>query len=194
MTSPPRILVAGVGNVFRGDDAFGCEVVRRLAGRARPPGVRVVDVGTRGRELAYLLLDGYECAVLVDATARGGEPGTLYVLEPTPGEPDPRPHDGHGATLPAVFDLVRQLGGTLPPLYLVGCEPADLGTDDEGAMGLSEPVENAVEEAVRLVESLIAVVRAGRVSDELNSGSVAHASGPDADSERASQLATGGEP
>src|ERR1700758_4827464 len=80
----PRILVAGVGNIFLGDDAFGVEVVQRLARRALPDGVRVVDFGIRGLDLVYALLDGYETVVLVDAAPRGGSPGTLYVLEPEP--------------------------------------------------------------------------------------------------------------
>src|SRR6516162_9596523 len=81
-TGCPRILVAGVGNIFLGDDAFGVEVAQRLMPRPQPEGVRVVDFGIRGLDLAYTLLDGYEAVVLVDAAPRGGTPGTLYVLEP----------------------------------------------------------------------------------------------------------------
>jgi hydrogenase maturation protease len=152
----PRVLVAGVGNVFRGDDAFGVEVVRRLAGRPLPEGVRVADFGTRGRDLAYAILDGYDGVILVDVTRRGGEPGTLYVVEPWPAEVDPSVGLAatHAVDLPAVFGLVRTLGGTLPRLYLVGCEPADFGPDDEGRMGLSGPVAGAVDRAVALVEAV----------------------------------------
>lgn len=151
-----RILVAGVGNVFRGDDAFGVEVVRRLAGRPLPAGVRVADFGTRGHDLAYAILDGYDGVVLVDAAGRGGVPGTLYTLEPDPDAPQPVGAIGtHGVDLPGVFGLVRAMGGRLPRLVLVGCEPAELGTDEDGALGLSRPVAAAVERAVELVAAVV---------------------------------------
>jgi hydrogenase maturation protease len=150
-----RVLVAGVGNVFRGDDAFGSEVVRRLSRRALPAGVRAIDFGTRGHDLAYALLDGYDAVVLVDATRRGGPPGALYTLEPTPADLA-GPVGTHVVDLPGVFGLVRAMGGTLPRLRLVGCEPAELGLDDEGAWGLSEPVAAAVDRAVELVGAVIA--------------------------------------
>ena len=151
-----RVLVAGVGNVFRGDDGFGPEVARRLAGRELPIGVRVADFGTRGHDLAYAVLDGYDAVVLVDATRRGGPPGTLYTLDPTPDDLAAGPVETHGVDLPAVFGLVAAMGGTFPPLRLIGCEPAELGPDDEGAFGLSEPVAAAVDPAVELVEATIA--------------------------------------
>jgi hydrogenase maturation protease len=153
-----RVLVAGVGNVFRGDDGFGSEVVRRLARRDLPAGVRVIDFGTRGHDLAYAVLDGYDAVILVDATRRDGLPGTLYVLEPTPDDFPAGPVETHGVDLPAVFRLVRAMGGSLPALRLVGCEPADLGADDEGAFGLSRPVATAVDRAVELVEATVADV------------------------------------
>jgi hydrogenase maturation protease len=157
-----RLLVAGVGSVFRGDDAFGVEVVRRLAGRPLPGGVRVADFGTRGHDLAYTILDGYDGVVLVDASARGGEPGTLYAFEPDPdGLDSADPVGAHGIDLPGVFRLVRAMGGRLPRLYLVGCEPAELGTNEEGAVGLSPPVAAAVERAVGLVEAVIAEALGG---------------------------------
>lgn len=157
-----RVLVAGVGNVFRGDDAFGVEVVRRLAVRPLPAGVRVADFGTRGHDLAYAILDGYDAVVLVDAAARGGAPGTLYTLEPDPDLLDaPGPAGTHGVDLPAVFGLVRALGGARPWVVLVGCEPADLGTDEEGAMGLSPAVAAAVDRAVELAAAAVAEVRDG---------------------------------
>src|SRR6476659_8714525 len=84
----PRVLIAGVGNIFLGDDGFGVEVVQRLAQRPLPDGVRVVDFGIRGLDLTFALLDGYEAVILVDAVPRGGVPGTLYVLEPEPGAAD----------------------------------------------------------------------------------------------------------
>lgn len=157
MTPTMRILVAGVGNIFRGDDAFGCEVVRMLITRPLSPAVRVVDFGTRGHDLAYALLEDYDSVVLVDAIDRGGEPGTLATLEL---EPDPigqgtRSLNPHGVDLPAVFDLVRLMGGTLPQLYLVGCKPAEFGTAEEGTMGLSEPVAAAVDEAIHRITAIV---------------------------------------
>jgi hydrogenase maturation protease len=150
-----RILIAGVGNLFRGDDGFGPDVARRLSRRPLPAGVRAVDFGTRGHDLAYAILDGYDAVVLVDATRRGGQPGTLYSLEPTAVNAA-GPAGTHGVDLLIVFGLVRAMGGTLPQLHLVGCEPAELGPDDEGAFGLSALVAAAADRAVDLVEELVA--------------------------------------
>ncbi len=164
--SAPRILVAGIGNIFRGDDAFGVEVVRRLAGRDLPAGVRVIDFGTRGHDLAYAILDGYDGVILVDATARDDPPGTLYTVEPTPNElAKPVLFGTHAVDLPGVFAMVQAMGGTLPPLYLVGCEPAELGSDDEGMMGLTEPVAAAVEQAVEIVETLVVGLKVRRFDE-----------------------------
>jgi hydrogenase maturation protease len=156
--SSRRILVAGIGNIFLGDDAFGVEVARRLASRPLPAGVRVVDFGIRGFDLALALLDGYDLAVLVDATPRGGPPGTLYVIEPEPEPPEPAEMmvEAHGLNPVNVLRVVRSLGGSPPPLRVVGCEPATLGSDEDPALGLSEPVRAAVDEAVRLIEDLVA--------------------------------------
>lgn len=163
--SAPRILIAGIGNIFRGDDAFGVEVVRRLAARVLPDGVRAIDFGTRGHDLAYAILDGYDVVILVDATARGGPPGALYTVESEPGElASPVPFGTHAVDLPGVFAMVRAMGGTLPPLYLVGCKPAELGSDDEGKMGLSGPVAAAIEPAVALVAALIERLVGGGVA------------------------------
>jgi hydrogenase maturation protease len=163
---PPRILVAGVGNVLLGDDGFGVEVVRALANRALPEGVRVVDFGVRGFDLTYAILDGYEAVILVDATHRSGPPGTLYVVEPDPSVPSEALLDTHGMTPERVLHLVRAMGGEPPLLRLVGCEPATFGDEDEPVMGLSGPVAAAVAPAVQLVEDLVA--RLGR-------GEAAHA-------------------
>jgi hydrogenase maturation protease len=155
----PRILVAGVGNIFLGDDAFGVEVAQRLARRPLPEGVRVVDFGIRGIDLTYALLDGYEAVVLVDAAPRGGAPGTVYVLEPDADAP-PEPGAGgalmetHGMHPAKVLRLAAAQGSPVRRVLLVGCEPAPVG-DEEVAMGLSEPVRAAVEEAVPLIESLV---------------------------------------
>ena len=166
--APPSILVAGIGNIFMGDDAFGCEVARRLAGRRLPEGVRVVDFGIRGFDLAYAIMDGPDVTLFVDATARGGEPGTLYTIEPDLDELNGLGEGGmmvepHGMDPVKVLSMVKSLGGEFKRILLVGCEPATFGPA-EGRMGLSEPVERAVDEAVVIVESLVAEILEGRRS------------------------------
>ncbi len=162
----PRILIAGVGNIFLGDDAFGVEVVRRLAQRTLPEQVRVVDFGIRGLDLTYALLDGYETVLMVDAAPRGGSPGTLYVLEPDapappgPGEAAPM-IETHGMDPVKVLRLAAAMGGTVGRLLVVGCEPAPADDVEEMQTGLSEPVRAAVDEAVGLIESLVAKVLGG---------------------------------
>jgi hydrogenase maturation protease len=156
--SPKRILVAGVGNVFLGDDGFGIEVVRRLAGRKLPEGVEVVDFGIRGLDLAYALQRDYEVVVFVDATPRGQEPGTVYLIEPEIEEDGEVSLDTHGMDPVKVIKLSRALGARPPRTLMVGCEPQVVvsGEDyDDMIMELSEPVRAAVEEAVKLVESLV---------------------------------------
>lgn len=155
-----RILVAGIGNIFMADDAFGCEVARRLAAREWPEEVRVVDFGIRGFDLAYALMDGYDVTIFVDATPRGGEPGTVYTIEPDLGELDGLGAEGvavepHGMNPLKVLGMVKAMGGGFKRILLVGCEPETLGPE-EGQMGLSAPVEAAVGEAVKVVESLVA--------------------------------------
>jgi len=167
----PRILVAGIGNIFLGDDAFGSEVARRLSGRALPEFVRVVDFGIRGFDLAYALLEDYDAAILVDATSQGGSPGTLYTIElecggPEICDPEAAGMDAHGMNPMRVLDMVRALGGRPKRILVVGCEPATLG-GEQGAMGLSEPVEAAIDGAIALVEAL-----AARIADELREGVV----------------------
>lgn len=148
----PRVLVAGIGNVFLGDDGFGVEVVRALAESPLPPDVRVADYGISGMHLAYDLLDGYPILILVDATPRGGTPGTLYVLDVDPDAVGHSPVvDGHGMQPDAVLALLRTLGGRAGRVLVVGCEPA---TVDEG-IGLSAPVAAAVDGAVRQVRRLL---------------------------------------
>ena len=158
----PRVLVAGIGNIFLSDDGFGVEVARRLATAQLPGGVTVVDYGIRGMHLAYDLASGFDAAILVDATSRGGAPGTIYVIEPDlpsgPAEPaagsDPTPVlDAHGMEPDVVLGLLDLLGGDRPGrITVVGCEPASVS---EG-MGLSEPVLASVDEAVRVVLRLAA--------------------------------------
>ena len=145
-----RILAAGVGNIFFGDDGFGVEVARRLSERALPEGVQVKDFGIRGLDLTYALLDGWDAAILVDALPRGGDPGTLYVLDPAADAAPPvlDPHAMHPAR---VLAMARELGGTPPILRVVGCEP---GAAEEMQMGLSPAVAAAVDPACTLVEQL----------------------------------------
>jgi hydrogenase maturation protease len=156
---PQSILIAGIGNIFLGDDGFGCEVLRQLAGRTWPDNVRVVDFGIRGFDLAYALLDGYDVTIFVDATPRGGTPGTLYTIEPDLDELDGLDAQGmmvetHGMNPMKVLAMVKSMGGEFKRILLVGCEPATFGPE-EGQMGLSEPVSLAVAEAVHIVESLV---------------------------------------
>ena len=155
-----RILIAGIGNVFLGDDAFGVEVVRRLADRPLPCGVTVRDFGICGFDLACAIVDGYDAVVLVDATPRGGAPGTLYVIEPDVNSRiaengSPPTLDGHTMSPDQVLQFVSALGGPIPPLRLVGCEPAAMANIDEPKTGLSPPVQRAVSDALDLIVSLI---------------------------------------
>jgi hydrogenase maturation protease len=153
-----RILVAGIGNIFLGDDGFGVEVVRRLAGRELPEGVEVVDFGIRGLDLAYALQEEYELVVFVDTTPRGQEPGTVYLIEPEIEEDGEVSLDTHGMDPVKVIKLSRALGARPTRTLVVGCEPQVVvsGEDyDDMLMELSEPVRAAVGEAVRLVESLV---------------------------------------
>ncbi|MDQ2807237.1 MAG: hydrogenase maturation protease [Chloroflexota bacterium] len=155
----PRVLVAGIGNIFLGDDAFGVEVAQRLLQQPWPAAVRVVDFGIRGFDLAYAILDGPELSILVDATQRGESPGTLYVIEPDLDGADvvgSSAMNAHGMDPVTVLRLVQTLGGRPKRLLVVGCEPATFGPEDEGMMGLSPVVTAAVEPAMRLVESLVA--------------------------------------
>ena len=164
--SHPRILIACVGNIFLGDDGFGVEVAQRLAGRTLPSDVSVRDFGIRGFDLAYALMESYSLVILVDACARGGAPGTVYLIEPDPIEEDcSQPGlpqlEPHGMNPMNVLRLVKSLGGTSGRVLIVGCEPAGLGSDSDGQLGLSEPVQAAVEEAIALIESLVSKVLNG---------------------------------
>ena len=153
-----RILIAGVGNIFLGDDGFGVEVVRRLAGRELPEGVEVVDFGIRGMDLAYALQDDYEVVIFVDATPRGEKPGTVYLLEPEIEEDGEVSLDTHGMDPVKVIKLSRALGAKPTRTLVVGCEPQVVVSEedyDDMLMELSEPVRAAVEEAAKLVESLV---------------------------------------
>ena len=150
-----RVLVAGIGNVFAGDDGFGVEVVARLRERRLPDGVEPADYGIRAFDLACSLMDGYDAAILVDAMPRGKRPGTVTVLEPELDDGvDAQAVNGHAMDPVEVFRLVRRFGQSPPPTYIVGCEPAAPEAQSEDAMALSPAVAGAVEEAAAVVESL----------------------------------------
>jgi len=157
-----KILVAGIGNIFQGDDAFGCEVIRILGKRVLPDDVALFDYGIRGLDLTYALLDNPDLAILIDATPQGCAPGTLYTIEPElddgGGEAVPR-HEAletHGMNPVQVLRAARAMGARPGRILLVGCEPGDLG-GEEGRMGLTPPVAEALLEAADMVEALIQI-------------------------------------
>jgi hydrogenase maturation protease len=154
----PSVLVAGIGNIFLGDDGFGVEVANRLVDRPQPAGVRVGEYGIRGVHLAYELLDGYDALVLIDAMPMGEPPGTLAVIEPTAIHP---PADGddilpvvdaHSMNPGIVLGMLAGMGGEVTSIRVVGCQPDNV---DEG-IGLSRPVADAVDEAVELCSQVVA--------------------------------------
>ncbi|MES1260518.1 MAG: hydrogenase maturation protease [Acidobacteriota bacterium] len=159
----PGILIAGIGNIFLGDDAFGCEVVRKLLTRQWPEAVRIFDFGIRGFDLTCALLDGPATVILVDAVPRGEAPGTLFLIEPELSPPDETDDPGnlvemHGMDPVRVLRLVRSMGGRFHRVLLVGCQPGSFGLEEEGEgrIGLSGPVEAAVNEAAGMIEALVA--------------------------------------
>jgi len=165
-----RVLIAGVGNIFLGDDGFGVEVVKRLAGCELPEGVEVKDFGIRGMDLAYALQDDYELVVLVDATPRGERPGTVYLIEPEIEDDGEVSLDTHSMDPVKVIKLSRVLGARPTRTLVVGCEPQVIVTGedyDDMLMELSEPVLEGVEEAVKLVGSLVEGI--GREGDKVRS-------------------------
>jgi hydrogenase maturation protease len=152
-----EILLAGIGNILRGDDGFGVEVVRRIAASGGREGVRVVDFGIRGFDLAFALSSGHRAAILIDAAARGGPPGTLYVLEPHE-IGDVQSLDTHAMHPLRALELARALGEVPRTLRVIACEPSSFGDEDVPTMGLSPVVEAAVEQAVLLVDEVLAEV------------------------------------
>jgi len=163
----PRILIGGIGNIFHGDDGFGVEVARRLLDERLPEEVRVVDFGIRGYDFAFALMDGYEATIMVDAVKRGGTPGTLYLIEVDPNglAGDSSPADAHAMNPFRVVQFAKQMGGEMGRVLLLGCEAESFGSEEEGAMGLSAPVEAAIEPTVSrvrgLVESILACQAVG---------------------------------
>jgi Ni,Fe-hydrogenase maturation factor len=176
------ILIAGIGNIFLGDDGFGVEVAQRLLQRVVPAGVRVVDYGIRALDLAYALLDATGTVILVDASARGGEPGTLYVIEPSldaadssatdrgvadgraavtgPAAVEMPTFDAHTMNPMHVIRMTQSMGGLRARLLVVGCEPATFGPE-EGQLGLSDRVAAAIDQAVDVVLEMIRTIRDG---------------------------------
>lgn len=153
----PRILVAGIGNIFLGDDGFGVEVVKRLTARGLPDEARIIDFGIRGFDLAYALQDGYETTTLVDAYPHGQQPGTVSLVEPDLSKLDEVEQgvvETHGMNPLNVLRMATAMTVGLKKILLVGCEPATFG-GEEGQMELSETVEGAIDEAVNLVASVI---------------------------------------
>jgi hydrogenase maturation protease len=161
MMKSPSVLVAGIGNMFCGDDAFGLEVVGKLSTSRLSPEVRVVDFGIRGFDLAFALMDGYDLNILVDAVQRGGPPGTLYLIEPDLENPDDLDTqsldvDAHGMNPLKALRLAKQMGGQIGRVLVLGCEPETLEPEDEERLGLSPVVQKSVEAAANRIEKLVA--------------------------------------
>jgi hydrogenase maturation protease len=161
-----RILVAGIGNIFLGDDGFGSEVVRNSEIGQDDPSVRVIDYGIRGMHLAYDLLENWDALVLVDAVPSRGNPGALHVFQADhDDDPDGESASGvdaHSMDPAAVFASLRALGGSPPYTVVVGCEAA---STQEG-IGLTDPVAKAVPRAARAVEEIVAALQTTTVREE----------------------------
>ncbi len=156
-----KILVAGIGNIFLGDDAFGVEVARRISSQQMPDGVTVADFGIRSYDLAYTLMEDWDHVILVDAVPRGGQPGTVYVIEPDLddlGHPD---LDAHTMNPVSVLRMVQALGGNVKNIIVVGCEPATVETSADGQFALSEPVKASLDEAIRAIREIILKISGG---------------------------------
>lgn len=156
-----RVLVAGVGNSWLRDDGFGGEVARRLSARTMPSGVAVMDAGTGGLDLAYEVMRGYDALVIVDVSQQGGEPGSLYVMEPDEESVDGNIADGeainpHGMDPKTVLRFVKSIGAWPGRVVVVACEPADVS--DLG-FGLSEQVQGVLDRAVELVVETVDELR-----------------------------------
>ena len=150
-----KILVAGIGNIFLGDDAFGVEVVQRLNAIPLPSEVTVADFGIRSYDLAYAMMDGYDVTILLDATPQGQPPGTVSLIEPdVSGLGEGETIDAHSMNPVHVLRMVWSLGGQPGRLYLIGCEPGVLEAE-EGQLGLSAPVEAAIPRAIEMLQTLL---------------------------------------
>ena len=151
------VLIAGIGNVFLGDDGFGPEVARRLVERTWPAGVAVADFGVRSLDLAYALTSGVDAVILVDAVSRGGDPGTLYVIDAADARRGPAGLDTHTMDPEQVLRYAASLGALPRVVRLVGCEPAVLAGEDDAdvVVGLSVEVARVVDMAAELVAELV---------------------------------------
>jgi len=174
-----RILVAGIGNIFFGDDAFGCEVARELSARVLAEGVRVRDFGIRSYDLAYALMEENDAAILIDASPRGCPAGTVYLIEPDLNKLDDGGEEvvnAHSMNPVRVLQMVRSLGGAPRQLYVVGCEPEVL---ESNQIGLSETARAAIPSAIAMIEELIAdllgdrTISGSRTTNESSAGCVA---------------------
>jgi hydrogenase maturation protease len=154
-----KILIACVGNIFLGDDGFGVEVARALSKRQLPETLSVKDFGIRGFDLAYSLLDPWDGVIIVDALPRGEAPGTLYVIEPDRSAAADTAINPHGMDPVRVLNLAASMGTISARILVVGCEPHDFGDELEGRMGLSSPVQGAVEEACNMILQVAATWR-----------------------------------
>lgn len=163
MNEVRRVLVAGIGNIFQGDDAFGVSVIHKLSLIGLPECVRLMDIGIRSIDLGFALMDGYELTILVDATARGGEPGTVYTIEIRPedipdGEDEESVVNSHGLDPVRVLTLAKNMGAQFRRILLIGCEPLVLDHDESGYIGLSPVVEASVETAAETIRELVCQV------------------------------------
>ena len=171
----PRILIAGIGNIFLGDDAFGCEVAQQLLRQTFPDHIKIIDFGIRSLDLTYALLESWEAVILIDAVPRSEAPGTVYVIEPEAPSPDPAAApsgmpviDAHGMDPAKVLALVASMGGTLPRLILIGCEPAPVDEMDMQT-GLSDAVLAAIPQAIEIIKDLAAKLSAADQHEKMPS-------------------------
>ncbi len=152
-----RVMIAGVGNMFMKDDGFGGAVIKKMLHKTFPEGVEIKDFGTGGLKLAYDLMKGYDGLILLDASQRGDKPGTLYVIEPEETSvesnlEDGGPIDPHGSDPATILRFVKGIGAWPAKVFIVACEP---GVVDDFEIGLTEPVNAAVDKAVELVDDIL---------------------------------------
>jgi hydrogenase maturation protease len=170
MKKSPRILIAGVGNIFLGDDAFGSEVAREMMRLDLPEDVAIADFGIRSYDLAFALVDRVETAILVDAVRRGEPPGTIYLIQPAVDGQQKAGEgiaDAHDLDVVSVLQMARSLGGDMAEIYLIGCEPATLESED-GQLGLSEAVGAAVPKAIEMIQTLLRSLLSEKQSVQAN--------------------------
>jgi hydrogenase maturation protease len=168
VSGTPRILVAGIGNIFLGDDAFGVETVRELMQHRWPAGVRVIDFGIRSYDLAFALADSYDAVILIDAAARGQVPGTLYLVEIEQEQiarAQEREANPHSVDPVAAIRMANAIGNPSNRIYLIGCEPAVLESES-GQTGLSPTVQAALTPAVELIHALVRHLLSGTKGKE----------------------------